>query len=298
MFEKALVGVDHRQGGRDAIALAKQLAPRAEFTLAHVYAMTVPATRGGGLVIETELDRAREILRQRREEASVNASVAVCAGSSVGTALHELANDSGADLIVIGSCHRGPLGRVLNGDDARATLHGAPCAVAIAPAGYAERAEPIAQIGVGFNGSPESARAFAAAQELAGRHRAQLKAMSVVWLPPAPAAGPDTDEHPSAAWKRMHEQFQSLPGSEGIEDEIGYGDSDKALADFSEGLDLLVVGSRGQRLLARLLNGSTSDYLARHTHSPLLVVPGAAAGERADAPDGKHGDPGRRAVGA
>jgi hypothetical protein len=38
MFSNVLVGVDGRQGGRDAIALARQLAPpQASMTLAHVY---------------------------------------------------------------------------------------------------------------------------------------------------------------------------------------------------------------------------------------------------------------------
>lgn len=64
MFDKVLVGVDDRRGGRDAIALAKQLAPMAEFTLAHVYAIAVPATRGGGVVIDSELDRGRQLLQQ------------------------------------------------------------------------------------------------------------------------------------------------------------------------------------------------------------------------------------------
>src|SRR5579859_3719858 len=38
MFKDVLIGVDGRQGGRDAVALARELAtPEARFTLAHVY---------------------------------------------------------------------------------------------------------------------------------------------------------------------------------------------------------------------------------------------------------------------
>jgi|ERR1019366_10823383 hypothetical protein len=47
MFANVVVGVDGRQGGRDAIALARQLAaPDAAITLAHVYG-------GGSLASKT-----------------------------------------------------------------------------------------------------------------------------------------------------------------------------------------------------------------------------------------------------
>jgi nucleotide-binding universal stress UspA family protein len=47
--------------------------------------------------------------------------------------LHELAELTDADLLVIGSSRRGLLGRALIGGDTRAALNGASCAVAIAP---------------------------------------------------------------------------------------------------------------------------------------------------------------------
>lgn len=206
----------------------------------------------------------------------------MCAAGNVSAGLHELAKDRDADLIVTGSSHRGPLGRILNGDDARATLHGVPCAVAIAPRGYAENAKAITRIGLGFDGSPESARALATARELADRHRAHLTAMSVAWVPPASTADSSIDENPSEVWRRTREQIRRLAGAGQIDEDISYGDADTALARFSEGLGpgLLVVGSRGRGLLVRVVNGSTSDYLARHVHCPLLVLPREAATPR------------------
>jgi hypothetical protein len=44
------------------------------------------------------------------------------------------------------------------GDDTRAALNGAPCAVAIAPLGYADGRASICKIGVAYNASPESER--------------------------------------------------------------------------------------------------------------------------------------------
>jgi nucleotide-binding universal stress UspA family protein len=75
----------------------------------------------------------------------------------VGRGLHELREVIEADLLVVGSSRRGLLGRVLIGDDTRAALNGAPCAVAIAPTGFASEPAVMRKVGVGYDGSPESA---------------------------------------------------------------------------------------------------------------------------------------------
>lgn len=45
------------------------------------------------------------------------------------------------------------------------------------------------------------------------------------------------------------------------------------LAALSEQVDILVCGSRHQTAGKRVLLGSTSDYLARHSACPFLVTP-------------------------
>ena len=45
------------------------------------------------------------------------------------------------------------------------------------------------------------------------------------------------------------------------------------LAQLCHDADLLVVGSRGDRVLGRLLRGSTSTRLVRQAACPVLVVP-------------------------
>jgi hypothetical protein len=64
-----------------------------------------------------------------------------------------------------------------------ALLHGAPCAVAIAPRGYREHAHEIRAIAVGFDGSAESGLALMAASELAAATGATLKLISVAEPP-------------------------------------------------------------------------------------------------------------------
>jgi len=67
----------------------------------------------------------------------------------------DLAQERAADLIVVGSSRHAFLGRILLGDDARESLDGAPCAVAIAPHEFAgspggiSSGAPIVVAGVG-----------------------------------------------------------------------------------------------------------------------------------------------------
>ncbi len=101
--------------------------------------------------------------------------------------MHELAEVPGADLLVIGSSRSGLLGRALIGDDTRAALNSARCAVAIAiaiaPAGYGQQPAVFREIGVGYDESPESDHALAVARTLAAEHGAKLSALGGVSIP-------------------------------------------------------------------------------------------------------------------
>jgi nucleotide-binding universal stress UspA family protein len=129
MFKNVLVGVDGRTNGRDAIALASQLIdPDGELTLVHVHRDEA-----------TERDISHELLEVERTKAAVDAELVSVASTSPGRGLHQQAQDMSADLLVVGSCSHGVLGRAILGDDTRAALDGAPCTVAIATHGYAEQ---------------------------------------------------------------------------------------------------------------------------------------------------------------
>lgn len=92
MFNTVLVGVDGRQGGRDAVALAKQLAaPGAALTLAHVYGAGLMPPVGADLLLAEKLKESEKLLERERSRASVDAQLAPYAERSVGHGLHELA---------------------------------------------------------------------------------------------------------------------------------------------------------------------------------------------------------------
>lgn len=285
MFKKVLVGSDGRQGGRDAIALARQLLDRdGEMTLARIY----PGPRSHAYapgVREAERDRAVAGVEKDRAEAGVDARTLTREGLSAGRALHELAEQEQADLLVLGSTHRGAFGRALLGDDTRESLNGAPCAVAVAPGGYADRSGPFATIGVGYDGSPESRAALEVAREIAGPGGAAIRVLQVLHFPTyiytglIPPAGEGIDELVKGADAEMKQLS-------GVEAKAEYGLPGEDLASFSRELDLLIVGCRGYGPVGRLIHGSTSNYLQRHARGPLLVLPRPAlsgSGESAEA---------------
>jgi len=279
MFRNVLIGVDGSPTGRDAIALARSLAePDSQLTLVNVYGggltpgrAPIPALAAGAHA-EAEL-----LLERERESAGVSAALLPYGSSSVGRGLHTVAEQRGADLIVVGSHSHSLLGRVLVGDDTRASLNGVSCAVAVAPHGYVARSGGFLRVGVGYDFSDESHAALLAARELAERDGAQLTAMHVVSMPSWAyvAVMP-------ANWGEILEEDrraaeQKIGKLEGVETTAVYGLAVEELAAFGDRVDLLVVGSRNYGPVRRLVLGSTSSGLARHARCALLVLPRTAA---------------------
>ncbi len=279
MFNNVLVGVDGRANGLDAVALASRLTdPDGKLTLAHVHAgelNPVHAVTPGMLAEEAEA--SMRLLEEQRAGADVVADLVSVVAASPGAGLHRRAEEQDADLLVVGSCSRGALGRAMIGDDTRAALNGSPCAVAIATRGYAEHPTPIARVGVAYNGSPESRRALAKALEVAAPTNATVDALEVVAIPSYAFTGmmpPSVGEGIDLMLSEANERMSQLTGVEG---RAVYGLPGEELAAFGDELDVLVVGSRSYGPVRRLVLGSTSDYLERHSRCSLLVLPRANA---------------------
>jgi nucleotide-binding universal stress UspA family protein len=276
-FENVLVGVDGSSGGRDAVALASQLmGSGAKLTLAHVrsgeldpYQALTPG------LLEEERDASMALLEGERGGADVQAELVSVVAASAGAGLHRQAEDQDADLLVVGSSRRGSFGRAMLGDDTRAALNGAACAVAIAARGYSGHPSPLARVGVAYNRSPESEHALAVARDVAQASGAKVAALEVVSIPAyafsglmAPAIGDSIDVMIAEANARMGKLS-------GVDGRAVYGLAGEELASFGEHVDLLIVGSRGYGPVRRLVLGSTSDYLERHARCSLLVLPRA-----------------------
>ncbi len=289
MFRNVVVGIDEHEGARDAIALAKNLlAWNGELSLVHVLAHDGRTYRGAGAAYEAfSLQRAAEVLEQAREQASLDARIRWRVSGSVGRGLHELCESIEADLLVIGSSRRGLIGRVLMRDDARAALTGAPCAIALAPPGYSRQSVALHEIGVGWDGSPESNHALDLACLLAAETGAKLSAFEVLAMPVS-AYGAPKQVLTDAVEAGLSEARETISKLGDIEPHATFGDPAEELALYSASLDLLVVGSRGYGPIGRLFHGSTSERLARLARCPLLVLPRSAT--RLDSGDAHDGD--------
>lgn len=282
-----MIGTDGTPQGRDAVVLGMALSELsgAEVVLVHAYPPAYGAT-GTRL-----LEQANELLAEARWDARRSTPGRVVADESPAHALHEVAVEWGADLIVVGASRHGVLGRLLLGDVARATLRAAPCAVAVAPRGLRDRGVTFGSIAVGFVDTPEGRAALTLAAELARvtatRH---LRLVTVVGAPvheyePAMDSvdwGGYLDEASGRARRDLDEAVAAidLPGVEG---EVRIGRAVSQLVAVSEMSDLLLLGSRGWGSVRRVILGSTSEGVVRSAFSPVIVCSGAPTGAPARA---------------
>ncbi len=274
MFANLIVGVDGRPGGADAVALAKRLVSAdGRLTLVNVHGGITQAALTAVPNRPDPDQQSLAVLREAQQQADVDAELLSITAASPGRALHVLAEERSADLIVVGSCRRGTLGRVMLGDDTKAALNGAPCGVAVAAKGYADTQAPLAKIGVGYDASPESEQALRLAREIATEHHCLIEVVEVVSIPAyafagvtPPALGESIEEMIQAA----EAELATLPD---VDHKAVYGLPGEELARFGDEVDLLLVGSRGYGPMRRLVLGSTANYLQRHARCALLVLP-------------------------
>jgi nucleotide-binding universal stress UspA family protein len=204
-----------------------------------------------------------------RERAPVAASPA--------RGLTELAESEGADLIVIGSSQHDNAGRIRLERTAGRLLQGAPCAVAIAPAGLRETAD-FRHVGIAYDGSPEARAALAVAYGVAARCSAAVTLYCSVSLVDADQMAARREAEMS-----LDEAADSAPAGVNPRTVLLQGAAGVVIANASEGVvDLLVTGSRGYGPLQRALAGSVSEGLTENASHPVVVVPRPAAAPGAD----------------
>jgi nucleotide-binding universal stress UspA family protein len=292
VFTKIIVGIDGREGGRDALALAARLARRfgGELVAVHAYAYDLFSHRGTTPDLESIVHGdAQDLIAGELERVGVEARAVALPDGSPGRALQLAAKRHHGDLIVVGSAHHGPIGRVLAGDVTMGTLHGAQCPVVVAPRDYAARGDDVQAIGVAYDGSPEAHAAVELARALAVAANASLQVIRV--LEPAAPGGselayrPDWAERAEERRDEAQEQLDAVLAELGdiATGEVVVGNPATELAYAGNHLDLLVTGSRGYGPARRLMLGSTSTRLVRQAPCPVLVLTRGAEADTEDA---------------
>jgi nucleotide-binding universal stress UspA family protein len=258
IYSKVVVGFEPNERGEDARALAALLAREA-----------------GGELDEVHVEHG-----------------------SPAKALREMAERGAADLIVLGSTHRAAFGAVAPGSVAEHLLDGAPARLAIAPKGYSRARtameanegggegdgatlpfvrDELRVIAVGFNGTAESQAALDEAAELAGRTGATIRLIGVS-LPMqavgAAAGVPMPPESIDSFQAKLHDAAAALPSGLRVLPIHERGEpAERLIERAGQGVDLLVLGSRGFGRVMRLLLGSVSSRVIREAPCPVMVVP-------------------------
>lgn len=253
ILDRVLVGVDGSPESLEAARQVTLLRPSGgEVTLLAAWTVPPRVLAGPVTTVPTQ-DTAEEIARQRAEE-EIRAAVSDFPGAArkvvhatAGDALlHEIVRGA-TTLVALGSHGHGRASGVLVGSTATRLLHAAPCSVLLARGTWRDAPRRIA---VGVDGSPESARAHAAARSLAER----LDAVLIVVV--------------AEGSRSIDAAAVSLVAGDGFH--VIEGDPVDVLVAASGSADLLVVGSRSRRGLRAL--GSVSERVAHRASCSTLVV--------------------------
>ena len=285
MFRKVIVGFDGSERGLDALMLGQRLtAPEGDLIVCCVHHLQPLSARIDPTEPTIDHTSAQESVERatRMLKGGLTVTPMFLAGESTAKTLQSAAISEQADLVVLGSSHRGALGRVLLGSVTQATLREAPCPVAVAPVGFhADRTEARpTRIAVGHDAVEPTPDALSAGVALCEETGAKLLLVAVA--EDAAVADPARDTMPyaeitearlRAAERVLAEVLRSLPESISATSEVRDGDPAEQLLEVSHDADLLVLGSHGRGFVGRLIMGSVCDRVVRAAACAVLVVP-------------------------
>jgi nucleotide-binding universal stress UspA family protein len=275
---RLLVGYDGSEGGRDALELARVLGEASGASVLVVNVLPYgPLPIPYEVLGEKEAEQAQPLFEEARQRlGGLEVETRAFGGSSAGV-INDLAEKEEVDTIVVGSPHRGPVGRTVIGSVADGLLHGAPCEVILAPRGYAaEQHGPFRTIAVAYDDSGEAKAALQRAEAIALDCRATIVVFTVS-APPAvvPGAAGYTPTIPPEAGAIVTRTVRAVDERLAATGRALAGVPGPAIVEACEGAhaDLLVSGSRHYGPVLRVLLGSVSTQLAHKAACPVLVVP-------------------------
>ena len=141
--------------------------------------------------------------------------------------------------------------------------------------------EKYQNIMVAIDGSPEADLAFIKAIHIAHRNQARLSLVHVVdtrALQSVTTFDGQIYEQLQEDAARMMDEYDTRAREAGLKDIktiIEFGNPKPLLASQipeTEGIDLILVGATGLNAFERIMIGSSSEYILRHTNVDLLVV--------------------------
>jgi nucleotide-binding universal stress UspA family protein len=289
MPKPILVGYDPRSADRAPIqfGIAASRFTGAPLIIGSAYSdSAVIGQMGHGHMHEDLGGEAGDALSHIRTELSrdhhVRAECVALPGNSAPSALHRAAEERDAGLLVVGSRPRGRVGRLVPGSTAERLMHGAPCPLAIVPHGWTAGGG-LRTLGVAYTDTPEGHEALHSAMALAKRAHAKLRVLTAVkphTYGKVAGSGPGTEgttfdasaaESQRATQQILDEAAADASGVE-VEADVSVQDAADFLIAASEGVDLLVCGSRGYGPKRAVLLGGVSRRVATESACPVIVL--------------------------
>jgi len=132
-FKKILVPIAGNQTDKGALAIACNLFPqKSKRTILAVHVIPVDRSLPLDTEVETEVDRAEEILQQVEDmvkKLNCDVETDILQAREVGPAIISVAQEHAVDLIVMGLTYKTQFGSFCMGDVAPYVLKNAPCRV-------------------------------------------------------------------------------------------------------------------------------------------------------------------------
>jgi nucleotide-binding universal stress UspA family protein len=230
-------------------------------------------------------DSAKEAQRYLYNLASgIEVAYCHCAHRSVSGGLIEVVEDTGGEVLVLGSLPSGGRGQVLIGSTADWLLHASPVPVAISPPRYRSYTGRLGRLTCAYSAAPDSVdvvkRCFQLAERFAVPVRVLTFAVRGKTMYP-PEVGLDVEDAILEAWGSQAEELLENLKTEGVvgEDvvlEVITGYSWQEVLDKTDWEDgeILALGSSPRGEIRRVFLGSHSGKIIRHSPVPVLVLPG------------------------
>jgi nucleotide-binding universal stress UspA family protein len=293
-----LVGVDGSESSLRALDWAAAAAQVRGHSLQVVCAYTVPSF-GPTSVDATYLDLsataleegARAVLKDAVERAQ-RIHPGVSAHLEVGDAAAVMVKLSKrASLAIVGTRGKGGFAERLLGTVSTALPVHAHCPTVVVPIAWGQDGtgqddwKPVRKIVVGVDGSEASKVALAHAVDQALAWEAELIVFSSIpvaagtsmfaWAPGPIDHSAVLAELEVEVGRLIQDELSSrqLPETFSIRHHALDGTASSLLVEFSDSVDLVVVGSRGRGGFSGLLLGSTSQAVLHHARCPVMVVP-------------------------
>lgn len=284
-WRKILVATDFSEGSERALRVAVRLAGKAgaELVIAHAWGIgtgfggELPAPSGLVEELKEDADRGLDAALRDAHALGVPQATASLLDGAAPAAILRMLEDSGFDLVVVGTHGRTGLSRVLLGSVAENIVRHAPCSVLVVRVD--SEAGPFQHVLCPIDLSPRTDQVIEVAASLAQDEGACVTLLNVIEITLA-YTGSTAAQYIQLLERSSRDVLEkaateirsrvTVPVS--TRSGIGSpGGQTLALLEEDRSIDLVVMGSHGHTGIKRALLGSVAEKVVRHARCPVLV---------------------------